>query len=277
MIPKLRWLAPFLALAAITVAGTANAAAAPTVRLDGVRTTLWTDAATTRVLLANKIVPLPARGTGVDVRWTAAGPSIGYRFPIAGGHVDSNPQDLPQSGITRTLLSPVEVSSGGVDGHSHTPSGLVAAIVVSLPGLHERLDIRAVQVAAHDPHAFAIAPVQFPAHRLEMQLLRGERNATGNDGRPIASIEVRAFDRTVVDRRISHVRPVDVPGLDVDRDAIGEPASGDDDPLVGAVGTHGEQATGTADLEHEQHFLWLSHSNSFSALSRRRWMSPHAG
>jgi hypothetical protein len=89
MIPKLRWLAPFLALAAITVAGTANAAAAPTVRLDGVRTTLWTDAATTRVLLANKIVPLPTRGTGVDVRWTSAGPSIGYRFPIAGGHVDA--------------------------------------------------------------------------------------------------------------------------------------------------------------------------------------------
>ena len=89
MIPKLRWLAPFLALAAITVAGTANAAAAPTVRLDGVRTTLWTDAATTRVLLANKIVPLPAGGTGVDVRWTSAGPSIGYRFPIAGGHVDA--------------------------------------------------------------------------------------------------------------------------------------------------------------------------------------------
>ena len=89
MIPKLRWLAPFLALAAITVAGTATAAAAPTVRLDGVRTTLWTDAATTRVLLANKIVPLPTRGTGVDVRWTSAGPSIGYRFPIAGGHVDA--------------------------------------------------------------------------------------------------------------------------------------------------------------------------------------------
>ena len=197
---------------------------------------------------------------------------------IAGGHVDSSPQDLPQSGITRTLLSPVEVSSGGVDGDSDTPSGLVAAIVVALPGLHERLDIRAVQVAAHDPHAFAIAPVQFPAHRFEMQLLRGERNAAGNDGHPIASIEVHAFDRAVVDRRIAHVRPVDVPRLDVDHDTVGEPASGDDDPLVGAVGAHGEQATGTADLEHEQHFLRLYHSNSFSAhLSRRRWMSPYAG
>ena len=86
---KLRWLVPFLTLAAIAVASPAGAAAAPTVRLDGVRTTLWTDPATTKVLLANKIVPLPTRDTGVDVKWTSTGPSIGYRFPISGGHVDA--------------------------------------------------------------------------------------------------------------------------------------------------------------------------------------------
>jgi hypothetical protein len=85
----LRWLAPFLALAAIAAAGPAGAAAAPTVKLDGVRTTLWTDPTTTNALLANAIVPLPTRGSGVDVRWTSAGPSIGYRFPISGGHVDA--------------------------------------------------------------------------------------------------------------------------------------------------------------------------------------------
>jgi hypothetical protein len=89
MHPKLRWLVPFLALAAIAVPGPAGAAAAPTVRLDGVRTTLWTNPATTKVLLANKIVPLPTHGTGVDVRWTSSGPSIGYRFPVSGGHVDA--------------------------------------------------------------------------------------------------------------------------------------------------------------------------------------------
>ena len=89
MTRKLRWLVPFLALAATMAVGTASAAAAPTVHLDGVRTTLWTDPATTKVLLANKIVPLPTRGTGVDVRWTSSGPSIGYRFPISGGHVDA--------------------------------------------------------------------------------------------------------------------------------------------------------------------------------------------
>jgi hypothetical protein len=89
MTRKLRWLVPFLALASTMVAGTATAAAAPTVQLDGVRTTLWTDPATTKVLLANKIVPLPTRGTSVDVRWTPRGPSVGYGFPIAGGHVDA--------------------------------------------------------------------------------------------------------------------------------------------------------------------------------------------
>ena len=89
MTRKLRWLVPFLALAATMVAGTASAAAAPTVHLDGVRTTLWTDPATTKVLLANKIVPLPTYGTHVDIKWTPQGPSIGYGFPISGGRVDA--------------------------------------------------------------------------------------------------------------------------------------------------------------------------------------------
>jgi len=89
MTRKLQWLVPFVALAAIAVAAPAGAAAAPMVRLDGVRTTLWTDPATTKVLLANKIVQLPTRGTGVDIKWTSSGPSIGYGFPISGGHVDA--------------------------------------------------------------------------------------------------------------------------------------------------------------------------------------------
>jgi hypothetical protein len=88
MTRTLRWLAPFLALA-VTMGGTASAAAAPTVRLDGVRTTLRTDPATTKVLLANRIVPLPTRGTSVNVRWTRQGPSVGYGFPITGGRVDA--------------------------------------------------------------------------------------------------------------------------------------------------------------------------------------------
>ncbi len=88
MTRTLRWLVPILALA-VTMGGTASAAAAPTVRLNGVRTTLWIDPATTKVLLTNKIVPLPAHGASVDVRWTPQGPSVGYGFPITGGRVDA--------------------------------------------------------------------------------------------------------------------------------------------------------------------------------------------
>lgn len=51
MTRKLRWLVPFLALVATMVAGTAGAAAAPTVQLDGVRTTRWTVPATTVSIL----------------------------------------------------------------------------------------------------------------------------------------------------------------------------------------------------------------------------------
>ena len=89
MTRKLRWLVPFLALAATMVVGTASAAAAPTVRLDGVRTTLWTDPATTKVLIANGIVPVATQGTSVQIRHTPQGTSIGFGFPIPWGRVDA--------------------------------------------------------------------------------------------------------------------------------------------------------------------------------------------
>ena len=89
MTRKLRWLVPFLVLAATMVAGTASAAAAPTVRLDGVRTTLWTDPATTKVLIANGIVPVATQGTSVQIRHTPQGASIGFGFPIPWGRVDA--------------------------------------------------------------------------------------------------------------------------------------------------------------------------------------------
>jgi hypothetical protein len=155
------------------------------------------------------------------------------------------------------------VTAQGVDGDSDAPPGLVAAVVTALPRLHESLDVRAVEIAAHNAHPFAVAPAQLPARRRESQLLRRERAAAGNDRCTIASIEVDPFDPTVVHRRTPHVRPIDVPGLDVDRDTIRERASGRDDLLVGAVDVHGEQAAATAGLEHEQSPLQLCHSCSF--------------
>lgn len=84
----LRWLLPVAVVSAALVV-TSTASAAPTVKLDGVRTTLWTDPATTKVLIRNHIAPVPVNGTSVRVRCTPDGRSIGFGFPITGGRVDA--------------------------------------------------------------------------------------------------------------------------------------------------------------------------------------------
>ena len=94
MTRKLRWQIPLLAVAATVALGGATASAGSkahtsTIHLSGIRTTLWTDPATTQVLLSNSILPLPTRGTTVSFKWTAQGPSLGFSFPITGGRVDA--------------------------------------------------------------------------------------------------------------------------------------------------------------------------------------------
>src|SRR6185503_12811196 len=83
-----RWLALPVAVVAAGLVFAGTASAAPTVTLDGVRTTLWTDPATTRVLLQHHIAPLPVQGTTVSVRCTPHGKSFGFGFPIPYGRVD---------------------------------------------------------------------------------------------------------------------------------------------------------------------------------------------
>jgi hypothetical protein len=90
-----------MAVGAAAVAPT-FAQAAP-VTLDGVRTSLTTDAATTKVLIQNKILPLPVGPTSARIvshrwhdgmsgmRWhhRMGGLQVRYGFPITGGQVDS--------------------------------------------------------------------------------------------------------------------------------------------------------------------------------------------
>ena len=81
---------------------------------------------------------------------------------------------------------------------------------------------------AHHAHALAVAPVQLSALRFELELLRRERAALGNDRRAILPVEVDALDGAVVQLGITHVGPVDVSACDIDRDAVGESATGDE-------------------------------------------------
>ena len=80
-----------LATAILVVPGTAAAKSrsAGTVQLDGVRTTLTTDPATTAVLLSNGILPLPVGPATVSPQFGPHGLSLAYAFPITSGRVDA--------------------------------------------------------------------------------------------------------------------------------------------------------------------------------------------
>ena len=80
-------------------------------------------------------------------------------------------------------------------------------------GLDQRLDLRAVEIRAHHAHPFAIAPVELAVLLIEMELLRRERAALGDDDLAIPAVEVGALDRAVVPAGNAHVGPVDVARL----------------------------------------------------------------
>src|SRR5262249_47817408 len=67
----------------------------------------------------------------------------------------------------------------------------------------------------------------------------------------VPTVEVGALDRTVVERGHAHVGPIDVTGLDIHGDAVGQATIGDDGLAVGAIGIHRVNAA-SAQLENEQ-------------------------
>jgi hypothetical protein len=78
--------AAMLVVPAVTAAATTSAG---TVHLNGVRTTLTTDPATTGVLVSKGILPLPVGPATVAPRFGPDGLSLRYGFPITGGRVDA--------------------------------------------------------------------------------------------------------------------------------------------------------------------------------------------
>jgi hypothetical protein len=87
-----RWalLAVFAAIAAFAT-GAATAAPASSVQFVDGKTTLTTDTATTGVLLANKIVPMPVAPGSAKPVWKR-GLALKFAFPITGG--SANPATL---------------------------------------------------------------------------------------------------------------------------------------------------------------------------------------
>ena len=117
--------------------------------------------------------------------------------PIGGSlslrNLDVRAEDAAHAGIVASFLCPVDVPALGIDGDSDAPLGLVLAVCISLAGLDESLDLRSVEVAAHDPHPLTVAPVQPAARLLQVKLLRRMRASLGDNCRAIASVEIGAL------------------------------------------------------------------------------------
>src|SRR6202040_2398118 len=110
------------------------------------------------------------------------------------GNCDIGAAETASSGLRRTFLGPVDFPELRIDGDSDAPQGLIAPILVAAAGLDQRFDVRAVEVRAHHPHALAVAPIEFAAVLIEVDLFRRVCDALRDNDSAIPAIEVRPLD-----------------------------------------------------------------------------------
>jgi hypothetical protein len=131
-----------------------------------------------------------------------------------------------------------------VDREPNAPSRLIAAIGFAAAGFDERLQLRAVEIAAHDAHTFPVAPIEPAAFLIEDDLLRSMGHSLGDDYLAVLAVDVGPLDGPVIQVRDAHVGPVDMTGLNIDDDAVGQMAIRHDGFAVGTVRFHGVNAAG---------------------------------
>src|SRR4029077_10247937 len=98
----------------------------------------------------------------LDVRTVGGGLTL--------GDFDARSKDSALLAIVRTLLRPVDLIALGVDGDPDGPPGLIAPVGLASARLDERLDLRAIEIASHDAHPFAIAPIELAVFLIELDL-----------------------------------------------------------------------------------------------------------
>ena len=86
------------------------------------------------------------------------------------------------------------------------------------------LRLRAVEIAAHDAHTHAVAPIEFAGLLIENDLLGRVGLALCDDRLAVPSVEIRALNQAVVKVWDAHVGPVDVTGFHIDDDPVGQMA-----------------------------------------------------
>src|SRR6266849_4919632 len=100
------------------------------------------------------------------------------RWALTFRYFDTRAKDAAVTGIVAAFLRPIDLASVVIDCYSDTPfRSITARTRVALTRIHEGFDIRAIEVRAHDAHAFAIRPVDFASLLVELLLLRREGSA----------------------------------------------------------------------------------------------------
>src|SRR6266567_2879695 len=163
---------------------------------------------------------------------------------LAGGNFDIGTKEATETRIVWAFLRPVDMSEFRVDRQANAPSCLIPAIGFAAAGFDERLQLRAVEIAAHDAHTFAVAPIKLAALLIENDLLWSVGVSLRDDCLAILAVDVGALDRPVIQARDSHVGPVDMASLGIDDDAVRQMAIRHDGLAVGTVRIHGVNAAG---------------------------------
>src|SRR5690348_9649615 len=126
------------------------------------------------------------------------------------------PEDATEPGIVGAFLAPVDMSEFRVDRQPNGPSHLIPAIGVTAPRLDEGLQLRAVEIAAHDAHALTVAPIELAAFLIEDELFWSVSVPLCDDGLSVLAVEIGALDGSVIQVWDAHVGPVDMTSIDID-------------------------------------------------------------
>src|SRR3954469_1418555 len=106
-----------------------------------------------------------------------------------------------------------------IDRQPNAPSCLIPAVGFATPRLDERLQLRAVEIAAHDAHTLAVAPIELAAFLIEDDLLRRVGLSLCDDYLAVVAVDVGALDGSIIQVWDAHIGPVDMASLNIDDDA----------------------------------------------------------
>src|ERR1700692_2271961 len=95
----------------------------------------------------------------------------------------------------------LDVSEFRIDRQPNAPSRRVPLIGFAAPCLDERLQLRAVEIAAHHAHTLPVAPIELAALLIEDDLLRRMGISPCDDDLAVLAVEVGALDRPIVQVR----------------------------------------------------------------------------